>query len=287
LGRSGTASAVDGREVRQADEVRCGDHWRTTGITVRRTTDINSRTLPGRLYRRSASIASGVKSIIPPKLSGCLAQKMTRAARGLKALARQRRAQCQDVEPVVEILAESAVGYGLWQPHVGSRDYADIDVDRLAAADTHDLTFLQEAQQVALQIDGHIADLIEKERAACRVFDLSSGSRASPGERALFIAEQFRGDEVGRNRGTVHCDERAGVPPRVLMDGTGGQFLAGAAFPRDQDRFVGHCVTFQHLHDMLDGGALPNDLGSGVDGESRRRRRRHVGRIAEGRMEAA
>ena len=71
------------------------------------------------------------------------------------------------------------------------------------------------------------------------------------------------------------------------MDGTGGQFLAGADFPREQDRFIGRRVTFQHLHDMLDGDALPNDLRPGVDGGPRRRRYPHVGRIAEGRMEAA
>ena len=49
----------------------------------------------------------------------------------------------EDVEPVIEILAEAALLHLFDQVLVGGRDQADVDAHRLAGADRVDLAFLQ------------------------------------------------------------------------------------------------------------------------------------------------
>ena len=93
------------------------------------------------------------------------------------ALAQRRHIQRQDIQPVIQILAETALGDRLAQSHIGRRNDPHIDADRLTAADPHDLALLQEAQQMALQIHRHVADLVQEQRAAVGVFDLALGAR--------------------------------------------------------------------------------------------------------------
>ena len=55
---------------------------------------------------------------------------------------------------------------------------AHIHRDRLAAADALHLALLQHAQQLGLHRQRHIADLIEKQRAAMRLLELARSAAA-------------------------------------------------------------------------------------------------------------
>ncbi|MCY1439217.1 hypothetical protein D9M71_554420 [compost metagenome] len=50
------------------------------------------------------------------------------------------------------------------------------------------------------------------------------------------MAEQFRLQQVGRDRGAVELDERPLAAHAVKMQGTGHQFLAGTGFAFNQHR---------------------------------------------------
>ena len=91
----------------------------------------------------------------------------------LGPFAQRRHRQGQHVQPVEQILAKPALGDGLAQAHIGRGDDADIQADGFAAADAADLAFLQEAQQVALQVDRHVADFVQEQRAAVGILDLA------------------------------------------------------------------------------------------------------------------
>ena len=56
---------------------------------------------------------------------------------------------------------------------IGGGDDADVQRDGFAAADAADLAFLQEAQQMALQVDRHVADFVQEQGAAVGILDLA------------------------------------------------------------------------------------------------------------------
>ena len=71
-----------------------------------------------------------------------------------------------DVEPVVQVLAERAFLDRLLEVHVGRRDEAEVGPDRPRAADALDLALLDRAQQLRLQIER--ADRRSRRGTACR-----------------------------------------------------------------------------------------------------------------------
>ena len=78
-----------------------------------------------------------------------------------------------DVDAVVEILAERPVLHGLLEVDVGGRNQAERGLDRPLAADALDLAFLDRAQQLGLQVEPEVADLVEEQRAAVGELELA------------------------------------------------------------------------------------------------------------------
>src|SRR3954452_21633133 len=69
--------------------------------------------------------------------------------------------QCEYIQPIKKVLANASLGNRFAQSDIRCGHYPHVDAQGLAAADPHDLTILQEAQQMPLQIDRHIPDLIK------------------------------------------------------------------------------------------------------------------------------
>ena len=84
----------------------------------------------------------------------------------LAPLAQRRNVDRDDVQPVVEILLEPAVGDHLPQVAVGRGDHPHVDLLRALGAERLELALLQHAQQLRLQRRAHRADLVEEDRAA-------------------------------------------------------------------------------------------------------------------------
>ena len=162
----------------------------------------------------------------------------------LAPVAQGRQFDRHDIEAIKQILPERARRDHRRERAVGGSDDPHIDRDLVPPTDPPDTSRLQGAQQPGLRLCGHVADLVEKQRAAIRLFELSDRLRNRSGEGAPFVAEQFAFDEVVRDRRHVDCHERAGPPRAQLMDRFGHQLLARA-------RFTGH----QH------GEVVAQDLG--------------------------
>ena len=77
-------------------------------------------------------------------------------------------AQGHDVEAVVQVLAELALGDQLVDVPVGRGHEPDVERDQLLAAEPAHLALLEHAEQVDLGLGGHLADLVEEQRAALR-----------------------------------------------------------------------------------------------------------------------
>ena len=73
-----------------------------------------------------------------------------------------------DVQAVEEVLAEPALLHHPPQVDVGGGDDADVDLDRLDAAEAHELALLNHAQQLGLGLERDVADLVEEDACPCR-----------------------------------------------------------------------------------------------------------------------
>ena len=82
------------------------------------------------------------------------------------AAAQRRHLDGDDVEAVVEIVAELAFADGLAEVDVGGGDDADVDLNLLIAADGHEAALLEDAEDLGLGIHAHVADFVEEEGAA-------------------------------------------------------------------------------------------------------------------------
>ena len=116
----------------------------------------------------------------------------------LGPLAQRRQRDREDVEPVVEILAELALGDQRLEVAVRGRDDPHVDLDGLAAADPLELALLQHAQQLDLHVERQVADLVEKQRAAVGQLEPAGPTRHRAGERPLLVAEQLRLEHARR-----------------------------------------------------------------------------------------
>ena len=84
-----------------------------------------------------------------------------------------------------------ALAHFVLERPVGGGNHAHVDSKILGAADALEGLLLEESEQLGLKCRNHLADLVQKHRAAIRRFDqpalLSIGAR----EGAAFVPEQL------------------------------------------------------------------------------------------------
>jgi hypothetical protein len=111
--------------------------------------------------------------------------------------------------------------------------------DRLVAAETLDLTLLQDPQQFRLQAQIHFRDLVEQQRTALGLFELAGARLIGAGEGTLLVTEQHRFEHVLGDRRAVDRDERTGTAHGVLVDVAREHLFAAAGFAGDHHRRIG------------------------------------------------
>ena len=92
-----------------------------------------------------------------------------------RALAQRRHVERNDGEAEEEVLAEEAAADLVGQVLVGRGQDPRVRGDRLRAADAREPPLLEGAQDLGLRAGGHVADLVEEERAAVGLLELSRG----------------------------------------------------------------------------------------------------------------
>ena len=113
---------------------------------------------------------------------GVLAQEVPRQRWDVfAALAQRRHLDLDDVEPVVEVLAEQALADEADEVFVGGGDNAHADCAGFLAADAADLAVFEDTQQFALHVQAEVADLVKEQRALVGEF-----------EQALVVGETRR-----------------------------------------------------------------------------------------------
>ena len=136
-------------------------------------------------------------------------------------------------EAVVEVLAKELVGDRLAQVAVRRGDDADVDLACLEGADALDLLVLQGAQELGLSGDGHVADLVEEERAFAGGFEEAGLVAVGAGEGAADVAEEL-GFEERLNHGRAVEDNVLAFDAAAGMEGAGDEVFAGAGCALDE-----------------------------------------------------
>src|SRR5689334_791747 len=95
------------------------------------------------------------------------------------------------VEARVEILAEAALLEQLAQLSVGGADDAHVDRLGLGGAEREELLRLEDAQQLRLRVERHVADLVEQQGAAVSHADEAGLVADGAGEGAAAITEEL------------------------------------------------------------------------------------------------
>ncbi len=150
------------------------------------------------------------------------------------AHAQRRHFDADHVQAMQKVFAEQALAHALFQLLVRGRDHAHVDAHRDLPADAIELAFCEHAQQPRLQLRRHVADLVEKQRAAVGLLEAPAPQLIRAGERALLVAEQFRLQQIRSEGGRVECDERFRSARAVTMQRAGDELLAGARLASDQ-----------------------------------------------------
>ena len=141
-----------------------------------------------------------------------------------------------NIQPVVEVLAEVTFFGGLGEITVGRGDHAYIDAAGPAGIpDSVKLPALQDAQEFGLESRRNLSDLIQEDGSPVGDFEESAAIVGGAGECALGVTEEFAFEQGVGKCCAVHRDERGIAPVGVLMEQVGDDFLAGSRLAGNQD----------------------------------------------------
>ena len=135
-----------------------------------------------------------------------------------------------------QVLAEHPFPHTLFQILMRCRNDAHPRLHRLMATDAEELPVAQHAQQPRLQLQRHVTDFVQKQRAPFRLLETPAPLRLRPRERPPLMTEQFTLEQILGNRRRVDGHERPLSTWRMPMQRPRHQFLASATLPGDQHR---------------------------------------------------
>ena len=114
------------------------------------------------------------------------------------AIAQRGQLQVNDVQAVIQILAEAAFADEREQIDVGGGDDADIDLDLLGAAEAHEFALLNDAKKLGLRFRADGGDFVEENRALIGDLEEAFFGGDGAGERAFDVAEELRFEQDPR-----------------------------------------------------------------------------------------
>jgi len=139
-----------------------------------------------------------------------------------------------DVEPVEQVLAEFPVTDCVPELGVGGGDDPNVDIEGGGLAERRNFPVIEETEQFGLEIEAHLAHLVEEERAAIGASDESELVTIGAGERAAAVAEQLAFEQLAWNGCAVEGDERPLSAVGEVVNRPRENLFTSAALARDQ-----------------------------------------------------
>jgi hypothetical protein len=128
------------------------------------------------------------------------------------------------------------------------------------AADTLEGALLQHAQELHLHVECHIADLVEKQRAAVGELETPHTGGERSGESALLVPEQLTFEELSRDGSAIDGDERTIGAAGQLVNTPRHELFAATRLAMDEH---GAVIASDLPHQQIE----PIDGGGCADGK--------------------
>ena len=175
----------------------------------------------------------------------------------LGPVAERRDEDIDDVEAVVEVLAEASLGDGALEVPVGGGDDADVDLDVAAGAQAGELASCRTCRSLACSGRGISPISSRKMVPPSASSNLPGLSLVGAGEGAALVAEELGLEQLAGQGGAVDLDEGAlARAAERVVDGAGDELLADAGLAPDEDGDVGVGDLIDHLLDGLHARAV-------------------------------
>ena len=142
----------------------------------------SSRTLPGQLwFWNICRTLSPTPATLRPCFVIHVSQQCVHQLRNVFfVVAQWRQVDVENVEPVIKIAAQFALGHRLFRNFVGGRQHPHVHRRFYLAAQAAQLAVFQHAQQLGLGGGGHLADFIQQQRAFFRQFKAAGAALQAP-----------------------------------------------------------------------------------------------------------
>src|SRR5712691_10064461 len=176
----------------------------------------------------------------------------------LSPLTKRRDGKGDDVQPIKDVFAESALAHQRFEVLVRGRHHSRVHRDRLTGSHGAYFTILERAKQLHLEGGAHLADLVEKHRPALRLFEQPLLADAGPGEGALDVTKVLRLQEVFGECATLQRAQGSLSSAAGPVNRPRNELLAGAALSEDQSSGVRGSKSRDDVEDPPPGGG-PDD----------------------------
>src|SRR5690606_37443938 len=153
-------------------------------------------------------------------------------------------------DAIEEVLTEGAFADHLLQVLVSRTDYPYIHRDFSAAAYTFNNSLLQKTQQLRLEVERHIADLVEKQGAFVGCLDFADGGFVGSGKSTFFVTEEFAFNEIFWHGGAIDGHKTLVATRTYLVNCARHDFFTGAAFTQEGTGDGCGCNFFQLAADL-------------------------------------
>src|SRR5262249_22421784 len=165
-------------------------------------------------------------------------------------LAQGRYRDRQDIEPVVEIIAQRAVLQRLKRILVGGRHDPPVVVGLALSDKASYVPLLEDAQNLRLGTGLHLRHLVEEQGAAVSELETALAALDRAREGALLVAEDLALQQSLGNGRAVDGHERALPARRQRMHRSGNELLPRSALAGDQERCVRGRRHLDLAHDL-------------------------------------
>ena len=154
----------------------------------------------------------------------------------LRPVAQRGHLQRHHIEAIVKVFAKAAIANPGRQIGVGRGHHANVAFHRPRTADALKLALLQHPQQLGLQIEGKVANLVQKERSGLRLLKTPDAILAGPRESPFHMSEELRLQQLPRDGVAVNSHKRHRRPSTRQVQRAGCHLLARTGLARDQNR---------------------------------------------------
>src|SRR5437879_406180 len=164
-------------------------------------------------------------------------------------LAQRRHPDRDYVETVIQVLAEAPVGNGFLEIAVSRGNDPHINTDRLFSAQPLEFLILKHLQKFSLQLEIHVADFIQQNRAAIGHFKHAGLLLKSSGKRAALVSEQLALHQLRRQSRAVELEKNLVRPWRLRAELTSDDFFADPGLALYEYRDLGTAdLSQQRFH---------------------------------------